>query len=86
MKGWYKHGSCRRALWKGLKMPPPAATPESDWWLDAALRPLGAYYRVDTRSVTDMHVALSEVGVLYASVVCHDGWLPWAVLRMASLS
>ncbi len=75
MKGWYKHGSCRRALWRGLKMPPPAATPESDWWLDAALRPLGAYYRVDTRSVTDMHVALSEVGVLYASVVCHDGWL-----------
>src|SRR3954469_5390508 len=31
-----------------------------DWWLDAVRRPLGAYYRVDTRSITDMHVALNE--------------------------
>ena len=75
MKGWYKHGSCRTALWRGLKMPPPSVNSQSDWWLDAALRPLGAYYRVDTRSVTDMHVALSEVGILYASAVCHEGWL-----------
>jgi hypothetical protein len=30
---------------------------------------------VDTRSVSDMHVALHEVGILYASVVCHAGWL-----------
>jgi hypothetical protein len=36
MKGWYKHGSCRNALWRGLRMPPPAETPEQDWWLDAA--------------------------------------------------
>ena len=75
MKGWYKHGVCRRDLWRDLGMPPPAETPEADWWLDAARRPLGAYYRVDTRSVTDMHVALHEVGILYASAVCHSGWL-----------
>ena len=75
MKGWYKHGVCRRDLWRGLAMPPPAETPETDWWLDAARRPLGAYYRVDTRSVTDMHVALHDVGILYASALCHSGWL-----------
>ena len=76
MKGWYKHGVCRDVLWKtGVKMPPAANTPAKDWWLDAAQRPLGAYFRVDTRSVTDMHVALDEVGVLYASAICHDGWL-----------
>ena len=75
MKGWYKHGVCRRDLWRGLEMPPPAETPETDWWLDAARRPLGAYYRVDTRSVTDMHVALHDVGILYASALCHSGWL-----------
>ena len=75
MKGWYKHGVCRLDLWPTPDMPPPAATPREDWWLDAALRPLGAYYRVDTRSVTDMHVALHDVGILYASVVCHGGWL-----------
>jgi hypothetical protein len=45
-----------------------------DWWLDAVTRPLGAYYRVDMRSVTDMHVALNEIGILYASAICHPGW------------
>jgi len=75
MKGWFKHGVCRLDLWRQLNMPPAAPRPEDDWWLDAAQRPLGAYYRVDTRSVTDMHVALHDVGILYASVVCHAGWL-----------
>ena len=75
MKGWYRHGACRFDLWKTLDMPPPAKRARDDWWPDAALRPLGAYYRVDTRSVTDMHVAVNEVGILYASCVCHEGWL-----------
>lgn len=75
MKGWYKHGVCRAELWKVLDMPPSTTKPEADWWQDAALRPLGAYYRVDTRSVTDMHVALNEVGILYASAICHGGWM-----------
>lgn len=74
MKGWYKHGACREALWDHPKMPNPATRPEDDWWLDAVNRPLGAYYRVNTRSVTDMHVALNEVGILYASAICHSGW------------
>lgn len=75
MKGWYRHGACRSELWKGLDMPPGVKRAEDDWWLDAARRPLGAYYRVDTRSVADMHVALNEVGILYASAVCHGGWV-----------
>src|SRR3989442_5412433 len=74
MKGWYKHGVCGSELWKQEKMPPPAASPAKDWWQDAAKRPLGAYYRVDPRSVTDMHVALNDVGILYASAVCHSSW------------
>lgn len=36
--------------------------------------PLGAYYRIDSRSLTDMHLALRDVGVIYASAVCHGGW------------
>lgn len=75
MKGWYKHGACASKLWTSEKMPAgPVKKTAEDWWLDAVLRPLGAYYRVDTRSITDMHVALNEVGVLYASTVCHGGW------------
>ena len=75
MKGWYKHGACRSDLWETLDMPRPTNDPKKDWWLDAAQRPLGAYYRVDVRSVTDMHSALNEVGILYASAVCHNGWM-----------
>lgn len=75
MKGWYKHGACAAALWPDLKMPiAPVKDTSKDWWLDAVRRPLGAYYRVDTRSVTDMHVALNETGILYASATCHSGW------------
>jgi hypothetical protein len=81
MKGWYKHGVCRFDLWQTLDMPRAASKAEDDWWLDAAQRPLGAYYRVDTRSVTDMHVALYEVGILYASAVCHAGWLARSAAR-----
>lgn len=75
MKGWYKHGVCTSRLWTSEKMPAgPVKKPSDDWWLDAVLRSLGAYYRVDTRSVTDIHVALNEVGILYASAACHSGW------------
>ena len=75
MKGWYKHGACADRLWTSEQMPTGhMAKSIDDWWLDAVQRPLGAYYRVDTRSVTDMHVALNEIGVLYASAVCHSGW------------
>src|SRR3972149_3408548 len=75
MKGWYKHGVCSGKLWTSEKMPSGTVKKTTDdWWLDAVLRPLGAYYRVDTRSVTDMHVALNEVGILYASAACHSGW------------
>jgi hypothetical protein len=75
IKGWYRHGACASKLWASEKMPTgPVKKVADDWWLDAVLRPLGAYYRVDTRSITDMHVALNEVGILYASAACHSGW------------
>lgn len=75
MKGWFKFGVCKSALWPTEKMPKPVRRAADDWWLDAVRRPLGAYYRVDTRSITDMHVALNEVGILYATAVCHGGWM-----------
>lgn len=74
LKGWYRHGASRLDTWSNVKMPPANSDPNLDWWQDAARRPLGAYYRVDTRSVTDMQIALLETGALYASAVCHPGW------------
>ncbi|MBI4889080.1 MAG: C1 family peptidase [Acidobacteria bacterium] len=75
MKGWFRHGACRLDLWNTTKMPAASRDPKADWWRDAINRPLGAYYRVDAKSITDMHVALNELGVVYASAMCHDGWL-----------
>ena len=66
LKGWYKHGVCAEDFWNSL--PEPKPTGKLDWWDDAVRRPLGAYYRVDARSVVDMQVALNETGVLVAAV------------------
>lgn len=74
MKGWFKHGACASSLWKTFDMPKPQTDTSKDWWPDAAKRPLGAYYRIDIKSITDMQIALNEVGAIYASAACHDGW------------
>lgn len=75
MKGWYRHGACADKLWKTPPMPPATKRAADDWWQDAVRRPLGAYYRIDSDSVTDMHVALNEIGIIYASAACHNGWM-----------
>lgn len=62
------------------------ATASDDWWLDAVRRPLGSYYRVDSRSITDMQVALNEIGVLYASTAVHSGWEEGMNLKQAANS
>jgi hypothetical protein len=74
LKGWYKQGACSADLWPNLKMPVATNKATTDWWIDSVKRPLGAYYRVDPLSISDMHVALNDLGVLYASAVCHCGW------------
>ena len=74
LKGWFKHGACADALFPGLEMPPASDSLKDDWWFDAVKRPLGAYYRIDPKSISDMHAALNEVGILLASAGCHSGW------------
>jgi hypothetical protein len=74
LKGWFKHGACRDALFPGLDMPAASSSLKDDWWADAVRRPLGAYYRLDPQAITDMHAALNEVGILFVSAGCHSGW------------
>ncbi|MCW7537651.1 C1 family peptidase [Aquabacterium sp. A7-Y] len=75
LRGWFKHGACDDALWPtGPEMPSANNDPDEDWWLDAVNRPLGAYYRVAVEQIADIHCALNEVGILYASSGCHPGW------------
>lgn len=74
MRGWYLHGVCSRELW-------PFRQGRQDRRLtavraaDAGTRPLGAYFRVNHKDLVAMHCALAEVGVLYAVINVHKGWL-----------
>jgi hypothetical protein len=72
MKGWVSHGVCSEASWpadrRGAKfLTPTVATEAQD-------TPGGAYYRVMHRQIRDMHAALAEVGILYVTLMVHEGW------------
>ncbi|SFV58579.1 FIG00910497: hypothetical protein [hydrothermal vent metagenome] len=69
MKGWNKHGVCEQSCWEVCH-----DNPKEGWDKEARERPLGAYYRVDSDSISDMQSALCEVGALYVSASIHDGW------------
>jgi Papain family cysteine protease len=85
MKGWHKHGVCHTTLWRrsiyppagsGAKKPPKHAPyrPNGSWAQDASGRPVGVYYRVDRKSVTDLQAAIKDVGAVYVSGIIHEGW------------
>lgn len=74
LKGWLRHGASAQRFWPDMPMPKPKPKADADWWTDAIKRPLGAYYRINPKSLRDMHVAIDQVGALYASAFTHRGW------------
>src|SRR5690606_32660342 len=76
MKGWHRHGACTESLWpyRNSKGDVQFIQPKSGWDSDAAKRPLGAYYRVDAKNISDMQAAINEVGAIYVSATVHNGW------------
>jgi hypothetical protein len=74
MKGWHRHGVCSELLWPYANKKGEFVAPKKGWELDAALRPLGAYYRVDMSSIADMQAAIHEVGAIYVAASVHAGW------------
>lgn len=74
MRGWHIHGVCSRELWP-FRQARDDRRLDSARAKDAASRPLGAYFRVNHKDLVAMHCALAEVGVLYAVVNVHQGWL-----------
>jgi hypothetical protein len=72
MKGWTAHGVVTRNSWKdnlfGVKHFDDEKAKE------ALNIPAGSYYRVVHRNVRDMHSALNEAGILYATLMLHEGW------------
>ncbi len=72
MKGWVAHGVCRRFSWPDeLHGPEHFSYDLSD---EAQHTPGGAYYRVMHTNLRDMHAALNETGILYATIMVHEGW------------
>ena len=72
MKGWERHGVCRRELWPNDWHGPQhfnQAIAEQ-----AVLTPGGTYYRVNFRQVRDIHAAIYEVGIVYVTLTVHAGW------------
>lgn len=72
MKGWVAHGVAARKLWPDKVMGPGNLTAERA--ADGQRTPGGAYYRVVHRNIRDMHAALGEAGILYATLMVHEGW------------
>jgi hypothetical protein len=72
IKAWVKHGVCLETSWKhtqhGIQhMTDPVIA-------EAMQAPGGAYYRIRPSDVRDMHTALNETGILYATLMVHSGW------------
>ena len=79
LKGWHKHGVCTEAFWRARTPAtddptPDKIGPQDGWREDAAKRPLGAYYRVNARSISDLQAAIHEVRAVFCSARVHDGW------------
>lgn len=74
MKGFHKHGVCGVEFWPNFEQRLKPGLPKSGWDTDAPLTPLGAYYRVDGKSIVDMQSAIYETHAIYVSADAHDGW------------
>jgi hypothetical protein len=76
MKGWHRHGVCVETLWpyRNKKGEIAFVPPAKGWDADAAVRPLGAYYRIDKKSISDLQSAIHEVKAIYCSANVHKGW------------
>lgn len=72
MKAWVKHGVCRRTTWPDDLHGPGHLSDKMA--TEALYAPGGAYYRVRHRQVRDMHAALHETGILYVTLMVHNGW------------
>jgi hypothetical protein len=74
MKGFHKHGVCSEAKWPNFSKGNQPGRPQPGWAESAPHTPLGAYYRIDGKSLVDMQSAIFETHAVYVSADVHDGW------------
>jgi hypothetical protein len=74
MKGFHKHGVCTEQYWPNFEKRTKPGIARAGWDTDAPGTPLGAYYRIDGKSIVDMQSAIYETHAIYVSADVHDGW------------
>lgn len=72
IKGWVAHGVCQRSLWKDTMHGVNHFS--FDIGNESKKIPGGAYYRIQHKNIRDIHAALFESGIIYATLMVHDGW------------
>ena len=72
MKGWVSHGVCDAS--RGRPTLHGAAVPHARARTEAQETPGGAYYRVSTARSATCTPRSSEVGILYVTLMVHEGW------------
>ena len=72
LKGWFNNGVCLESDWPYA---PDKANPARYGFADRAVQnTLGVYYRIDTKSITDMQAAIHQHFAVFVSAFTHDGW------------
>ncbi len=74
MKGFQKHGVCTEKYWPNFEKDGSDGRSQPGWDQNAPLTPLGAYFRIDAKSLVDMQSAIYETHAIYVSADAHDGW------------
>jgi hypothetical protein len=72
LKGWFNNGVCLEEDWPYA---PEKSNPAKYGFAErAAQNTLGVYYRIDTKSITDMQAAIAQHRAIFVSCYTHDGW------------
>lgn len=72
IKGWFHNGVCLEEDWPYA--PEKSNPAKYGFAARATQHTLGVYYRVDTKSITDVQAAICQHGAVFASAYTHDGW------------
>jgi hypothetical protein len=72
LKGWFNNGVCLESDWPYA---PAKSNPAMYGFADrASENTLGVYYRIETKSITDMQAAIAQHRAIFVSAYTHDGW------------
>jgi hypothetical protein len=72
LKGWFNNGVCLEEDWPYA--PEKSNPAKYGFATRAAQHTLGVYYRIDTKSITDLQAAIAQHRAVFVSCYTHAGW------------